>query len=319
MKTNLVVDANNILYRSFHGAMEEDVMTTVSRCHQSALISMQYLFKKYKASDIILAFDDGSWRKVHTAPENEDRVTHLKYKGGRRKNKTDDELARLAIFDQHVKEFYKMMKEHSNICCVRSKFIEADDIIAVFIQDRPHEKHIILSRDNDYLQLLRQPNVFIIDPQTEKEKTLQEWDYDADFFITEKCIRGEGKEKDNVLSSYPRLRSSKIKEAMTDPYKFNEIMQHEFEVEFINEETGLFEKKKYLTSDVFKENQLLMDLRMQPEGIREITRNAIDEALNNRGKYYRHEFLRYCGKYGLEDVAKDLDRYVPLLTGKLMN
>lgn len=316
MKTYLVVDANNLLYRSFYGTLSDDVMTTVSACHYSALTSMQYMFKKYKASDIILAFDDSSWRKIYTNNENPDKITHKLYKGGRRKNKTESELAQLAIFDSHVREFYSMMKENTAMCCVRSKYLEADDIIAVFVQERPDDKHIIISRDNDYLQLLRQPNVFIIDPNTQKEKDLSKWDYDADYFIFEKCIRGEGSDGDNVQSAYPKLRSTKIKAALKDNYLLNEIMEHEFEVEFFDTD-GTLVKKKYVTKELFKENQLLMDLRMQPEGIRKRTSNAIADAMENRGKYYRHSFLKYCGKYGLDELAKDIDKFVPILTGKM--
>lgn len=312
----LVIDANNMLYRAYHGAMDEDVDTTISRCHHSALLTMNTIFKKYKADDIVLAFDHSSWRKIYTSDKNPDRVTHEKYKGGRRKNKTESELARLKVFDQHVTEFYEMMKEHTSMIVLRKKHLEADDLIACFVQGHPDDKHIVLSADKDFLQLLRQPNVFLIDPKTEKERTLADWDFDADFFMVEKCIRGEGKQGDNVMSSYPRLRKNKIRDAMKDEYAMTQIMQHTFEVEYIDEKTNEFIRREYKTEDVFKENQILMDLTMQPEYIRELADKEIANSKANRGRYHRFNFLKYCRRYGLDEIQHNIDYFTPMLNTK---
>ena len=66
----------------------------------------------------------------------------------------------------------------------------------------------------------------MIDPISKKHRSLDEWGGDADLFMFEKCIRGD--RSDNVQSSYPRLRKTKIVEAFDDEYLRNNIMENEF-------------------------------------------------------------------------------------------
>jgi len=140
-----------------------------------------------------------------------------------------------------------------------------------------------------------------------------DWDSDANYFMFEKCIRGDA--GDNVQSSYPRLRSNKIKEAYTDEFKRANIMNHKFVVESINAD-GTLVSKEYTTGELFEENQLLMDLTKQPEYIREMMDQAIDHAVNNRGKYNHFDFIRWCGKHQLVNILNNISNYTSLMSGK---
>jgi hypothetical protein len=206
-----------------------------------------------------------------------------------------------------------MFKERSGLIALKRKYLEADDLIAGFVQKYPDDKHIIVSSDKDFIQLLSNGNVTLIDPHSDKPRSLEEWDYDAGYFIFEKCFRGDI--GDNVQSSYPRLRATKIKAAYTDEFAKANIMNHTFGVEELDTE-GKLKTYTYKTKDLYEENQLLMDLTKQPEYIRELIDSTIEIAINNRGKYNYFEFVKFCGKYELIAILNNVSKYSALLSGK---
>lgn len=313
MKTNVILDISNILYRNFHGMKGSKFDIIVSAAHMAAFTSLNYYHREYAADEMVIAFDGRrNWRKIYTS-KDPDCLTHKKYKGNRRKGLTKAELAKLERFDEHVVEFRDILREQTGLLVLHHEYLEADDVIAAYIQKRPDEKHLIVSADRDYLQLMRQPNVFILDPATKKNLTLDEYNDDADFFMFRKCIRGDS--GDNVISSYPRIREDKIKLAYTDDYHLNNLLKNEFEVEYVCEETGDVKKKKYKTEEVFLENEMLMDLSRQPPGIRKMMFKAVDDCVAKRGKYNMFNFLRFCGKNDLQFMIQDISKYASLLKG----
>lgn len=313
MKTFLILDASNIMYRSFFANKDADEDVTIGMCHHMALMSMNKYYRKYQSDDVILAFDNYSWRKAYT--KNPDKcLTYKKYKGTRRQNLTKKEEERLAKFDEHVQEFMNIMKTKTGCIVLERKYLEADDLIAGFIQAAPDDKHILVSSDNDFIQLMRNPNVTIIDPMTDKPKSLADWNFDADYFMFEKCIRGDA--GDNVMSSYPRIRKTKIEEAYNDPLAKVNVMNHTFVAEYLDPVSGDLIKKEYKTAEVFEENKLLMDLTAQPPGIRKMINETILDALDNRGKFAYFDFLKFCGKYQLDRILKSMDHLTPLLSGR---
>ena len=66
MARKLVIDASNILYRTFFPHIKEALDVNVGMCHHIALSTINKYFTNTKADDVILAFDDYSWRKAYT-------------------------------------------------------------------------------------------------------------------------------------------------------------------------------------------------------------------------------------------------------------
>lgn len=338
MKTYLIVDASNILYRSFFASLNEtytkksythngydenreaDVSIPLPNANDEidiglavhkALVYLNKYYKQFKANEIIMVFDpEISWRKAYT--KNKDAAyTKKVYKANRRKDLTQSQIERFKVFDEHVDNFYKLLKEKTGVITLRKKYIECDDFIARLTQLYPNDKHIIISADKDFLQLLNS-NVTLIDPATDKPRDLSEWGNDAKYFIFEKCIRGDI--GDNVQSSYPRLRKNKIVEAYSNDVSRVNIMQHTFDVEWLD--NGTLQKHTYETGKLFEENQFLMDLTQQPEPIVKIMDTEIEQALTQRSKFDYMGFLRYCGSLQLHSIVKDIANFVPLLSGK---
>lgn len=313
MKTYLILDASNILYRTFFAHIEQSEDINIGMCHHSALMTMSKYYRKYKADEVVIAFDNYSWRKAYTK-NLKNCLTYKRYKSNRRQNLTQKQEETFARFDAHVEEFMQIMKAKTGLIVLERKFLEADDLIAGFTQQFPDDKHIIISSDKDFIQLLSNPNVSVIDPKTDKARDLSEWNFDAGFFIFEKCFRGDT--GDAVISSYPRLRRDKIEKAWEDELLKVNLMNHTYTIDVINPDTGTLEQRTYKTGELFEENKMLMDLTAQPEYVRELIVEAIDNAFKNRGKFSYFDFVKFCGKYNLQNIIKGLDNLTPLLSGK---
>lgn len=311
-KTALIIDANNILYRTFFAQVDDPEDIIIGMAHHSALTTLLKYWKSYSADEIVLAFDYGSWRKMYTEDLSQ-CVTYKKYKGQRRVGLTEKQSAKLAKFDEHIKEFAQIMETQTSLLVLRCQALEADDMIAGYVQNNPDMRHVIVSSDKDFMQLLVKHDVALIDPASGKPRSLSEYDNDPDYFMFSKCLRGDT--SDNVISAFPRIRQTKIKQAYLDDYTKQAVMQNTFTV-IVNVDDGVVKEETFKTETVFEENDLLMNLESQPECIKELIVQAIENARKNRGKFNYLKFLRFCSDYELVNILNRIDNYVPMLAGK---
>lgn len=312
MAKSLVMDANNLLYRTFFAQIDEAEDVVIGMCHHAALWTMQKYYRQYPADEIVMAFDSLSWRKLYTKDLTQ-CVTYKKYKGHRRQNLTASQQAKLEKFDTHVEEFAEMLRSETSILVLQQKYLEADDLIAGYIQENPDTQHVLITSDKDYIQLLGRHKLTIIDPDSGKPRSLSEWNNDPEMFMFEKCLRGDA--SDNVMSAYPRLRSKKIVEAFSDEYARQAIMNHTFKV-LVNTEDGQIDEREFVTSEVFEENRLLMDLYGQPEYIKKLMAKSIEQCRQSKGKFNYMKFIKFCGKYQLNNILDKVEQFVPMLAGK---
>ena len=305
----LLFDAGNILYRTFYAHKGEDDITVAGLAANTALLTLNKYFKLYKPNKVVMAFDRHSWRKDYMAEDG--RVSVKPYKGNRRQNMTKKEEEKYQLFLQHVEDFEEMIRDHTAIASLACDGLEADDVIAGMVQTlevtEPDSEVILVSQDKDMIQLLRHPNLRIIDPATGDDRTLDDWDGDADLFMFEKCIRGDG--GDHVQSAYPRVRSTRIRKAYEDDYEKANMMEHEWELPINEDET-----KTVKVKDLFKENIILMDLTAQPDDIQKSMVKTVLIGLRNPGKFDFFSFLRFLGKYEMQRVADNVDSFIPMLS-----
>ncbi len=307
---HLIFDTHHLLHRTFFTIAEEmDAETMSAMGLHKALVSMNKFYKQFMPDNVVCVFDNYSWRKEYTASDK--CLSIKKYKGNRRKDLSERQVIQFQIFDEHIQYFKSILKEKTGILVLERERLEADDIIAGFVMSKPEDTHIVLTGDNDFLQLLKYDNVTIYDPIQDKAKTLEEYDFDADYFMFQKCFRGDA--GDNVMSSYPRIRSDKIKKAYTDDYTFENALQHTFDVEYFNE-SGELCKKTFKTMDVFNENLLLMDLNSQPEDIKQLISETVSQT--KRSRYNMIEFMKFCNSMGLKNISESLTNFTGLLVGK---
>jgi hypothetical protein len=153
--------------------------------------------------------------------------------------------------------------------------------------------------------------VKLIDPATGKDRrTLlnDEYNGDVDYFMFEKCIRGDT--GDNVQSAFPGVRKTRIKKAYKDAFEQVNMMNEMWSIG----EKGTDEYKEFLVKELFEENTLLMDLTAQPDAIKDCMRQTIEEAFENPGEYSHFHFLKFLGKYELKKISEQVDNFVRMLS-----
>jgi hypothetical protein len=299
----LMFDISNILHRSFFVARAgEDDTTIAGMAVHSALMSLNKYYKQYKPKKgVVMTFDRSSWRKEYTASDK--CISGKPYKGTRRKDMSPAQQVKYAKFIDHLREFETLIIEHTTVITLAKERLEADDLMAGFCQIYEGDDIIIITADSDILQLVKHKGVKVISPATDKEQSLAEYNEDAEYYLFQKCMRGDS--TDNIQSAYPRLRSVRIEKAYTDNFERTTLMK----------ETWTDDKKNVIkVEDIFKENQLLIDLGKQPADIRVAMLTTIDEAMDVKRKFSMFHILKFCGKYELKKIMESIDQFVPMLS-----
>lgn len=301
-KHYLLFDMSSVLYRTFFANKNEDTELGTGLAFHSALTTLNYFYKSTKPHQIIMTFDRNSWRKHYTGDE-ELCISKKPYKGNRRQNMTPSEKLKYEQFLSHMQELEILLHKHTTAICLAGNGLEADDLVAGFVQKYPDNTHTIISSDKDLIQLLGNPNVTLKDPASGKNRSLEEWNGDANYFLFEKCIRGD--RGDNVSSAFPKVRSTKILQAYQDTFARNNML---------NEQWNDAHENTFTVRDLFFENQLLMDLSAQPVCIRRIIDETIEQGINNPGKFSFFHIIKFLGQYKMKKVIDSIDQFVPMLS-----
>lgn len=300
----LIFDITNILYRTFFAHKTEDDITVAGLASHTALVTLNKYYRQFSPRKIVMCFDRTSWRKEYT--KSDLCLSGKVYKGNRRQKMSPKDKERYELFLQHLNDFEVMLRDHTSIITLAGQGLEADDLIAGVVQTmsvtEENSSFVIVSSDKDMIQVLRYPKVRLINPADGKDRTLDEWDGDADLFMFEKCIRGDA--GDNVQSALPRCRKTRIKKAYTDPYEYANLM-----MEAWSNQDG----KEFVVKHLYEENKLLMDLTCQPEEIQQTIVKTILEGFKSPGTFSYFHFMKFLGKYELKKIAEQAETFVPML------
>ncbi len=299
----LVLDISNLLYRTFYADKSEDDITLAGLAQHQALLTLNKYYRKYTPDKLVMAFDRKAWRIDYT--KSDKCLSGKIYKGNRRKDLTPKERAKYELFLGHLRDFEDLMREYTSVICLVGEGLEADDLVAGFVQKYASSENeiIMVSTDKDYIQILKHPNTKLINPADGKPRTLDDWDGDADLFMFEKCIRGDP--GDNVQSAYPRVRRTRILKAWNDPLE---------RVNMMEEVWTNHEGKEMKVKEIYAENKLLMDLTKQPSQWRKSMDTIIEENMESPGKYNYFEFLKFCGRFEMKRVSDNAETFAQMLS-----
>ena len=299
----MILDISNLLYRTYYANKNEDELTIAGLAQHQALLTLNKYFRENKPDKIVMAFDRKNWRVGYTLSEQ--CVSGKKYKGTRRKDMTESERTKYEAFLTHLNQFEELMKEHTSVICLAADGLEADDLVACFVQKYASEENeiVAISTDKDYIQILGSVNTILIDPASGNERTLEEWDGDADLFMFEKCLRGDP--GDNVQSAYPRVRKTRILKAWKDPLERVNMMEETWQNQ---------DGKTMIVKEVFKENEILMDLSKQPQEWRDLMDKTIKDSMEDPGKFSLFQFMHFLGKFEMHKVADNVNTFAQMLS-----
>ena len=341
MTTYIIVDAANLFHRVKHVTMG-DAGTKAGMALHLCFNSLRQKWRKFKADHVVVCCEGYSWR----------REVYPDYKAHRRVQdalKTKSEREEDEIYFETMKMLIEFLKKRTNVTVLQSDGVEGDDFVARWVDLHPNDNHVIMSGDSDFYQLLAD-NVKIYDGvkgwTITKDEVLDENDKPAtrQKTVTEKQILKSGKTKevkktvkeaveapdpeyelfkkivrgdasDNIMSAYPGVRekgSSKkpgIKEA------FNDRKGRGFDWNLFMQETWTdHEGEEVRVLDAFKRNQQLIDLRAQPDEIKQLIDAVIAEATQHPIKPgVGIWFLKFCDEMALVNISKNPNEYASLL------
>lgn len=320
----LLVDTANTFFRARHAASKQsDTWTKLGFAIHVTLASVNKAWRDQKADHVVFCLEGRSWRKDFYEPYKKNRTVA-------RAAQTDEQQEEDQLFWDAFDALKTFLAEKTNSTVMQHGRLEADDLIAGFIQSHPNDSHTIVSSDTDYYQLLAgnvnqyngitdelhtingifdKKGKLIIDKKTKLPKVVP----DPKYILFMKCIRGDG--TDNVFSAYPGVRESGtknkigIKEAFEDRdrqgFSWNNFMLQRW-VDHNNLEHKVL--------DDYHRNRTLIDLSAQPADIREIIDSTVkaNSVKLNRPMIGAH-FLKFCGKYELTKLSEQAQTFSNLL------
>lgn len=326
MANYILIDFANLFFRSRH-TVRGDTNTKLGMALHITLNSIKKSWNDFDANHCIFFLEGRSWRKDFYEPYKKNRAIVRATMSPR---EAEEDQLFWEIFD----EFKSFIDEKTNCTVLRNPVLEADDLIAGWIQMHPADNHVIVSTDGDFAQLIahnvKQYNGVtntiithegyfdekgkpVVDTKTKKPKAAP----DPQWLLFEKCMRGDV--SDNIFSAYPGVRTKGTKnkigltEAFNDKqtkgYAWNNLMLQRW-----TDHNGV----EHRVLDDYNRNVTLCDLTAQPEHIRKEIENTIQNVESKQVAQVGVNLLKFCAKWDLKRVADNITLYVDPFNAKFV-
>ena len=310
--TYILVDTANTFFRARH-VINGSADIKLGMAFHITLNSIKKAWQDFNGSHVVFCLEGRSWRKDYYAPYKRNR-------SDARAAHTEKEAEEEKVFWEAFDTFKDFIKDKTNCTVLQHQQLEADDLIAGWIQTHPNDDHVIISTDSDFVQLIA-PNVRqyngvmettttyegildkkgkrVIDKKTNEAKAVP----NPEWLLFEKCMRGDP--TDNVFSAYPKVRKNKLEEAFNDRaskgFAWNNMMLQRW-VDHKGTEHRVLED--------YERNRKLIDLAAQPQDIRDIitetiNTNAVPKTIDQVGI----RLLKFCNLYDLKKITDSIQQY----------
>ena len=327
--TYILVDTANTFFRARH-VINGDADIKLGMAFHITLNSIKKAWQDFSGTHVVFCLEGRSWRKDHYKPYKAQRAAS-------RAAHTEREAEEEKVFWEAFDTFKEFVTEKTNCTVLQNSRLEADDLIAGWIQNHPNDNHVIISTDTDFVQLIA-PNVKqfngvmettithegifdakgkrVIDKKTQEPKAIP----DPRWLLFEKCMRGDT--SDNVFSAYPGVREKGTKnkvglrEAYGDRdskgYAWNNLMLQRW---------SDHEGKEHRVLDDYERNRILIDLSAQPDEIKTIITETIavatgaDKNISQVGI----RLMKFCNLYDLKKIADQAQAYAEPLNARYIS
>ena len=317
--TYILVDSLNMFYRARHVVRGDDIETKIGMAYHIMFSAINKAWKDFNGSHVVFCFEGRSWRKDHFTPYKANRKVA---RDALTPREQEEDQKFFEAFDE-LKDF---IERRTNCTVLQHKQCEADDFIARFIQNHPDDKHVIISSDSDFYQLINEnttqyngitnqhiclDGVYndrgkpVIDKKTKEQKQIG----DPDWLLFEKCIRGDT--SDNVFSAYPGARKKGTKNKIGLLEAFADKNDKGFNWNnFMLQKWVDHEGVEHRVLDDYQRNMELIDLTAQPAPIKQ----ALDETIVTQVQRVPNtgvgiHFMKFCGKHDLQRVSDQAEAH----------
>jgi hypothetical protein len=318
--TYILVDTANTFFRARH-VIKGDADIKLGMAFHITLNSIKKAWQDFGGTHVVFCLEGRSWRKDYYEPYKRNR-------SDARAALTVKEQEEDQLFWESFDKFKEFVIEKTNCTVLQHGELEADDLIAGWIQTHPEDKHVIISTDSDFVQLIA-PNVsqyngvqehhithegifdkkgkLVIDNKTKEPKAIP----DPKWLLFEKCIRGDS--SDNVFSAYPKVRVNKLQEAFKDRetqgFAWNNLMLQRWV-----DHRGVEHRVK----DDYERNRQLIDLTQQPADIRDKIVGTIKDNIDKEKNVSQVgiRLLKFCQLYDLKKISDQAQQYAEPLNAR---
>lgn len=324
--TYILVDTANTFFRARH-VINGDADIKLGMAFHITLNSIKKAWKDFDGSHVVFFLEGRSWRKDYYAPYKRNR-------SDARAAHNEREQEEEKVFWEAFDTFKDFIDTKTNCTVLQHPRLEADDLIAGWIQSHPSDNHVIISTDTDFVQLIA-PNVKqyngvsettithegyfdvkgkrVVDKKTNEPKTAP----NPEWLLFEKCMRGDT--SDNVFSAYPgvRVKGTKNKVGLTEAfedrsskgYAWNNLMLQRW-----SDHEGV----EHRVLEDYNRNRQLIDLTAQPADIREVMKSTISTAIaaDKNISQVGIRLIKFCNLYDLKKISDQAQHYAEPLNAR---
>lgn len=325
-KTYLLIDLANLFFRARHG-VRGSLEDKVGMCIHTVLSSLRKAWRDFDGDHVIFMLEGRSWRKDVYGPYKRQRQEA-------RAAQSPKEMEEDRIFWETFDQFKTFIQEKTNCTVLHNPQLEADDLIAGWIQTHPLDSHVIISTDGDFAQLIA-PNVKqyngvtgtttthegyfddkgkpVIDKKTKEPKPAP----DPQWLLFEKCMRGDT--SDNIFSAYPGVREkgTKNKVGLRDAFADREAKGFNWNNMMLQRWVD-HEGVEHRVLDDYTRNRLLCDLSAQPDEIKQIIKDTITAEIEKEKNVSQVgiRLLKFCSEYNLVKISEQAQSYAEALNAR---
>lgn len=319
----------NSYFRALHVSHAgDDIETRVAYAIHVMLQGIAAAWRDQKATHVVMALEGRSWRKDFYKPYKADRDV-------KRQAATEKEKADSKAFIDGYAELIDFLSTKTNLTMLQHNRLEADDLIAGWIQGHPGDHHTIVSSDSDYHQLLSEnvnqyngvaqelhtlTGIYnkqgkrVIDKKTKLQKEIP----DPKFILFEKCVRGDP--TDNIFSAYPgvRKKGSKNKVGLVEAFADREEKGYEWN-NLMMQKWAHHDGTDHRVLDDYNRNVILVDLTAQPADVRVIIEQIVKEqSVTKSNPMIGVHLMKFCGKHDLVKLSEQASTYTAILTASYL-
>ena len=327
--TYILVDTANTFFRARH-VINGDADIKLGMAFHITLNSIKKAWQDFGGTHVVFCLEGRSWRKDHYKPYKAQRAAS-------RAAHTEREAEEEKVFWEAFDTFKEFVTEKTNCTVLQNSRLEADDLIAGWIQSHPNDDHVIISTDTDFVQLIA-PNVRqfngvmettithegifdakgkrVIDKKTQEPKAIP----DPQWLLFEKCMRGDT--SDNVFSAYPGVREkgTKNKVGLREAYGDRDSKGYNWNNMMLQRWTD-HEGREHRVLEDYERNRILIDLSAQPEEIKNIITETISIATtaNKNISQVGIRLMKFCNLYDLKKISDQAQAYAEPLNARYSN